>query len=77
MKECAGPLTQKLEAGAYENNPEQLNQDYEKAVGEYKTRAKGESKGEILSEFTTSMLPIILEMQKPRAPTEDVEQKNR
>lgn len=35
----------KIEANAYEDNPEQLQNDYERIISDFKKEAKGESKG--------------------------------
>ena len=57
---------QKIEANAYTENPEYLKMDLNDAVAEYNQRAKGENKGEILSEYLTLLNPIILEIQRNR-----------
>lgn len=46
-----GPLLQKIEANSYDNNPNQINDDIKEASQEFNRRAKGENKGEILSDF--------------------------
>ena len=41
------------------------------ASADYNRKAKGENKGEILSEFITTMNPVILDIQKKKVEPED------
>ena len=61
-----GPLLQKIEANSYDNNPNQINDDIKEASQEFNRRAKGENKGEILSDFLAYINPYIIEIQKQK-----------
>ena len=49
LKQCMGPIIEKIEANGYDNNPEQVNVDIKEASQRFNQKAKGENKGEILS----------------------------
>jgi hypothetical protein len=55
-----GPIIEKIEANAYNDCPEQVNEDVKEASQRFNQLARGENKGEILSEFITTINPIIL-----------------
>ena len=71
LKDCMGPILQRIQANAYANNPDQINDDLKTASADYNRKAKGENKGEILSEFITTMNPVILDIQKKKVEPED------
>lgn len=75
LKECMGPVLQRIEANAYDGKPEQINEDIKTASQEFNRRAKGETKGEILSEFITTINPIVLEIQKKKNTESDTNMK--
>ena len=62
LKQCMGPVVQKIEAKGYVNNPEQYNEDIREASKKFNQRAKGENKGEILAEFMTDINSLFFGM---------------
>lgn len=58
------PIIEKIESNSYAGNADLINRDIQNASNEFNKRAKGESKGEILSEFLTTMNPIVLGIQQ-------------
>lgn len=66
-------MLRKIESNAYADKPNEISKDIEKTVDQYKKRAKGENKGDILSEFLANMNPIIMEIQKPKVEKENMD----
>lgn len=57
------PIIQKIESDGYAGNANLINNDISNASRKFNERAKGESKGDILAEFLTTMNPIVMGIQ--------------
>lgn len=57
------PIIEKIESDGYAGNVNLINNDISNASRKFNERAKGESKGDILAEFLTTMNPIVMSMQ--------------
>ena len=49
LKQCMGPIIEKIESTGYDSNPEQVNIDIREASKRFNEQAKGENKGELLT----------------------------
>lgn len=49
LKDLAMPLMQKIEANEYKGKTHEINKDVDEIIDQFKKKAKGENKGEILT----------------------------
>lgn len=49
LRECSSEFMRKIEANHYDGKAQQLQRDYDNVLAEYKAKAKGENKSEILT----------------------------
>lgn len=62
LKDFSMPLMRKLETGAYKGKKKNLTKDIDELVKLYNSKAIGETKGDIISEFLTTLNPILISM---------------
>lgn len=65
----------KIQNNQYQNSKDQIQTDLKQIMAQYNSEAKGEKKGEILTEFITSLNPIILSLQKDNSADQDEEKR--
>jgi hypothetical protein len=60
LRSCVSDLARNIENNAYEGRQDDLEKDLQMAKDSYNSQAKGSNKGEILSEFLTTLYPALI-----------------
>ena len=60
LKDLSMPVMKRLESGAYKGKKKNLTKDIDDLVKAYNSKAIGETKGDIISEFLTTLNPILI-----------------
>lgn len=56
------PLMKKLESGSYRGKKKNLTKDIDDLVKAYNSKAVGQTKGDIISQFLTTLNPILISL---------------